>query len=304
MLYIESADVRLIAPKSLDYQTVSVAEIKANASAAKSDLTEALNILSKIPLDDLNNQDRADLKALIILVKFEIDFCDLLKGPFSDILENSKIYSETKDPSSAANSMNSIKKSLGDMDSSLDRMNRQMSSINESGLSPKFRADFIYYKSLALSLQDTIQKQKNTLENACTIKCPLGEVTGDDCSCHASCGSSYCSSDTRCCDGKCYTPCPVGMVRGDDCSCYEECGRGYYCSPDAYCCSERCYTACLSGQYRGADCQCYQLFTQTQVRATYAIYTQKSLPTTTPVYYPQFTTSPPAVVVIKQVDPI
>ena len=253
--YIESANSRLEFLKSLDYKTVWVGYIRANASAAKSDFTESSNILNKIPLTDLNSQDQADLKGALVMVNVDIELCDLLGGPFSDFIDNFQTYSKTNDPGTAANSINSMKNALRDMDSSLGRMSGELNSVNENGLSPKVRADFVSVKSMILSLQESMSKAKNTFENTCTTKCLAGQVLGTDCQCHPACGSSYCSKNSQCCNGQCYTSCPSGYIMGNDCICHVKCGNNY-CSSDATCCRGRCYT-CPSGYSLGNDCMCH-----------------------------------------------
>jgi hypothetical protein len=218
--YIESANSRLAFLSSVDYETVWVGNIKANASAAKSDLTEASKILNNIPISDLNSQDQADLQAAKVMLNVDIELCDLLQGSFSDLMENTQTYIQTKDPRTAVNSMNEIKGSLVVMKLQVGHMIEEMNSVNENNLSPEIRPDFISMKSMIQSVQESTSKTSNTLENLCTIKCNSGYVIGTDCQCHPACGANYCSEDANCCNGQCYTRCPAGSVMGNDCICH------------------------------------------------------------------------------------
>jgi outer membrane murein-binding lipoprotein Lpp len=218
--YVQSANSRLAFLSSVDYKTVWVGNIKANASAAKSDLTEALKILNNIPLSDLKSQDQANLQGLKVMVNVDIELCDLWQGSLSDFIENSQTYAQTKDPGIATNSMNIIKVSLSNMKSSVGHMVDEMNSVNENDLSPELRPEFISLKSMTQSLQETISKSSNILENTCTVKCYSGSVLGTDCQCHPACGANYCSGNAHCCGGQCYTQCPAGSVMGNDCLCH------------------------------------------------------------------------------------
>ena len=262
--YVSSANSRLAFLSSDDINTVWVGNIKANSSAAKSDLTESLKILNTIPLSDLNSQDQTDLQALNVTLNVDIEYCDLVHGPYSDYIENIQTYNQTKDPDVAANSMKVIKMSLSTMKTSFNHMTDEMNSIEETDLSPqKVRPDFISMKSKIQYLQETTSKTSNTLENGCTIKCNSGYVVGTDCQCHPACGASYCSGNAVCCGGQCYTPCQSesgslmgpSLVMGADCQCHSACGANY-CSGNTVCCGGQCYGQCLSGA-RGTDCQCH-----------------------------------------------
>lgn len=217
--YIDSANARLAFLDSIDLQTVWVGSIKANASAAKSDLAEASRILNAIPRTDLSSQDQADLKATIVLVDVDMKLCDLLAGPFSDYIENSQKYSKATNPSSAASNILSMKTALKDMDSSATSMTDEMNSVDETALSPEVRSTFVSMKSMIGSFSEGIRSAEKTLETECTTKCYSGQVLGTDCKCHPACGSSYCSADATCCNGRCYT-CPSGYFLGSDCLCH------------------------------------------------------------------------------------
>jgi len=258
--YVHSANSRLSFLSSVDINTVWVGNIKANASSAKNDLTEALKILNSISPSDLNHQDQIDLQALIVMANVDIEYCDLVQGSYSDYIENTQTYNQTKDPNVAANSMKVIKVSLSSMKSSFDHMAEEMNSIKENDLSPqKIRPNFISMKSKIQYLQESISKTSNMLENECTIKCNSGYVVGTDCQCHPACGASYCSANAVCCGGQCYTPCPFGSIMGADCQCHPEYSTNY-CSGNILfpvSCGGQCYTPCPSGSVMGMDCQCY-----------------------------------------------
>ena len=255
--YVHSANSRLSFLSSVDINTVWVGNIKANASAAKSDLSEALKILNTIPPGDLNSQDQIDLQALIVMANVDIEYCDLLQGSYSDYIENIQTYNQTRNPDVAANSMKGIKMSLSNMKSSYDHMTEEMNSIKETDLSPQeVRPDFISMKSKIQYSRDSISKTSNTLENECNIKCNSGYVVGTDCQCHPACGASYCSANAVCCGGQCYKQCPFGSVMSADCQCYPSCGTNY-CSGNTICCGGQCFTQCPYGSVMGSDCQCH-----------------------------------------------
>ena len=220
--YVDSANSRLAFISSIDIETVWVGNIKANASAAKSDLNEASKILNTIVVSDLNSQDQADLQALKVMLNAGVELCDLMQGPLSNYIENFQTYTQTKDPIIAANSLNGMKTSLSNMKSSLGHMSDEMNTVNENDLSPEVRADFISLKSIIQSGQESLSKTSNTLANVCTITCNWqpGYVVGEDCQCHPACGANYCSGDANCCGGQCYLHCPSGYSRGNDCKCY------------------------------------------------------------------------------------
>jgi len=72
--------------------------------------------------------------------------------------------------------------------------------------------------------------------------CADGYVLGSDEECHEACGgSSYCTGNSVCIDGKCMG-CETGYILGKDLACHPECpeGSGRYCSvgycgPDGLC---------------------------------------------------------------------
>ena len=252
--YLASANSRLTF-SSFDWTTIWVGSIKANASAARNDINEAQNILNNIPINDLSEQDQTDLKAFIIMVNVYGEMADLFKGPFADLIDNAQTYNQTKDPQIASRSVSAFKVDLQNMKTSLFQMNDELSNINENVLSPKFRSEFIVFKTTIQSYQDSIDKVSSEFENACTTKCYSGYVLGTDCQCHPECGSGYCTGDSECCNGECYKPCSSGYILGTDCQCHPSCGGGY-CTSDSQCCNGQC-RSCLFGYILGTDCQCH-----------------------------------------------
>jgi len=256
--YLESGNSRLAFLTSSDFSTIWVGTIKANSSAAKSDYSEAANILNNIPMNDLNKQDQTDLKASIVMVNADIEMTDFLNGPFSDYVENAQTYNQTTDPQTAARSVNAMKSDLQNMKNSLDQMNSEIGGISVTDLSPQVRTEVIWVKSTIQSLKDTITKTSNMLENTCYVKCNSGEILGVDCQCHPACGTTYCPANAVCCGGHCLTPCPYGYVQGSDCICHPECGNNLYCAAaDAVCCGGNCII-CPYGHVVGTDCMCHQ----------------------------------------------
>jgi hypothetical protein len=215
---IESASSRMAVMSSANFSTVSVSEIRANASAAKSDLTEAEKILKKIPRKDLNQQSQAEMDAVLPLIGVYIEMMDTIGGPFADFIGDAQTASRSRDPATVSDAGTRMKQDLGEMKLRFGTMSTEINAIDDTGLSPKTKGDLIYIKSMINSLSEEVNKADSQLAGACIRKCAVGQVLGQDCVCHPACGKSYCSSGAVCCKNVCYlSPGPNYHINMDTC---------------------------------------------------------------------------------------
>lgn len=111
-----------------------------------------------------------------------------------------------------------------------------------------------YYRGWSF---DSPREYKETIEK---LKHPCGEgyVLGDDNLCHLACGgSSYCTGNSVCVNGKC-VGCEPGYILGSDMKCHKPCGSATsYCSGDSICVDGECI-GCEPGYILGSDLKCHQ----------------------------------------------
>jgi hypothetical protein len=215
---IDSASSRMAVMSSADFNTIRVSEIRANASAAKSDLTEAEKILKKIPLKDLNQQNQAEMNAVLPLIGVYIEMMDTIGGPFADFIEDAQTASKSQDPTTVSEAGIKMKQDLQEVRLRFSNMSSKINAIDDTGLSPKTKGDLIYVKSMINSISAEVDKASSQLADACIRKCPGGQVLGQDCQCHPACGKSYCTSGAVCCKNMCYiSPGPNYRINMDTC---------------------------------------------------------------------------------------
>jgi hypothetical protein len=215
---IDSASSRMAVMSSADFTTIRVSELRANASAAKSDLTEAEKILRKIPLKDLNQQNQAEMNAVLPLIGVYSEMMDTLGGPFADFVEDAQTAGRSQDPATVTDAGIRMKQDLGKVSLRFSAMRTKINAIDDTGLSPKTKGDLVYVKSMINSLSAEIDKAGSQLADACIKKCIPGQVLGQDCQCHPACGKSYCTSGAVCCKNMCYiSPGPNYRIDMDTC---------------------------------------------------------------------------------------
>jgi hypothetical protein len=217
-LLIDSASSRMAVMSSADFNTIRVSELRANASAAKSDLTEAEKILKKIPLKDLSQQNQAEMNAVLPLIGVYIEMMDTLGGPFADFVDDAQTASKSQDPTTVSEAGIRMKQDLREVRLRFSNMSTKINAIDDTGLSPKTKGDLIYVKSMINSLSAEVDKASSQLADACIMKCAGGQVLGQDCQCHPACGKSYCTSGAVCCKNMCYiSPGPNYRINMDTC---------------------------------------------------------------------------------------
>ena len=183
-----------------------VGNLRANASAAKSDLTEAKNILVRIPPKELSRQDQTDIQALLVILDVYIETADMIEHPVADFIEDAQIVTKSNDPTTVSEAGFRIKQNFLVINQKFNTLSNQLNSIDETGLSPEVKGDVVYIKTLYASYARDFDKLNTQFASACIKKCPVGEVLGQDCLCHPACGKSYCDSDAECCNNRCYIP--------------------------------------------------------------------------------------------------
>lgn len=111
-----------------------------------------------------------------------------------------------------------------------------------------------YYKGW---IYDNPREYKEAIEK---LKHPCGEgfVLGSDNLCHPTCGgSTYCTGNSVCVNGKCMG-CEPGYILGSDLKCHKPCGSPTsYCSGDSICVDGVC-KGCEPGYILGSDLKCHQ----------------------------------------------
>lgn len=298
---IESANNRLsIITDTDEISKMDIGLIKGKATGARNDLAEAKIILDKIPANAFTGRDKADFEAVKVILNIDVELSDMIAGPYVDLIERVQRINKTTSQSYPAE-INLIKNDMSSIKETFTHIKNELDSINLENLSPKFKGDIItlmiQFQYAQKSLEDTITE----FDRGCFKKCDSGYVLGTDCQCHLSCGSSYCSAGSQCCNGQCYLLCPTGYSKASDCSCTitnqtfsgvspfssipstpkvtpvpfpsppPACGSSY-CSADSQCCKGQCYTPCPIGYKRASNCACYQT-------VNYAYF-----PTSTPYY--------------------
>jgi len=203
---IKSASSRTSVSGTENYTTMYVGNLRANASAAKSDLMEAKNILVRIPQNELSRQDQTDIKALLIMLDVYIETVDILEHPAADFIEDTQTVIKSRDPTTVSEAGLRIKQNILVINQKFSNLSNQLNSIDETGLSPEVKGDVIYLKTLYASYARDFDKLNTQFASACIKKCSDGEVLGQDCMCHPACGKSYCDSEAECCKNKCYIP--------------------------------------------------------------------------------------------------
>ena len=201
---IESANSRFLSLNPVNMTTVQVGEIRANASAAQRDLAEAKKILEKIPPNELKTQDRADLKALILMLNGTIELTEVMEGPLADLIEDAQIIINSKDPATVSDAGLKFKQDLAVLKIRVNKINNEFSSINDTGLSPKIKQNISQTKTSIKSLSADIDNASARLADACLKICSDNEILGTDCQCHPRCGYSYCARDAVCRNNICY----------------------------------------------------------------------------------------------------
>jgi hypothetical protein len=202
-----------------DLSKINLGLIKGIAAGSKSDLNEAQKILDKIPPNALKGQEKADIEALKVIIKINIEVADMTAGPFADMVDRLKRIDQTTaqtypiEIQAIKADMNNIKALLSNMDTELNR-------INLENLSPKNKGDIISMRAQIQYHQKLYEDLITDLDSKCLKKCDFGYILGTDCQCHPACGSSYCGPGGQCCQGTCYKDCPIGYYMTMDCSCY------------------------------------------------------------------------------------
>lgn len=218
---IKSAGSRMSVSSTENYTTMYVGNLRANASAAKSDLTEAKNILVHIPQNELNRQDQTDIKVLLIMLDVYIETADTIEHPAADFFEDAQTVKKSGDPTTVSEAGIRIKQNILVINQKFGNLSNQVNSIDETGLSPEVKGDVIYLKTLYASYARDFDKINTQIASACIKKCSVGEVLGQDCICHPACGKSYCDSEAECCKNKCYiSPSPNYWLNRDTCIYY------------------------------------------------------------------------------------
>jgi hypothetical protein len=219
--FIESANNRMVILDTHDFLTIYVGEIRANMSAAKSDLTEAKKILEKIPYTELNSQDQEDYKILMPLIEIDIELVDIIGGPFADFIEDGQTIANSEDPTIVSNAGVRFKQDLVIVSSRFSQLKPKIDALDESKISPEMKGDVIYLKSMISSVTTDLKELNSEIADTCIKKCGTGQVLGTDCQCHPACGDAYCSNDAVCCKGTCYIS-PIPGLKINLNTCYFE----------------------------------------------------------------------------------
>jgi len=218
---IDSAYNRLAVLNADDFSTIYVGEIRANMSAAKSDLTEAKRILERIPPHELSSQDQEDYAILMPIIDIDIEFVDIIGGPFADFIEDAQTIINSDDPATVSNAGVKFKQDLSLLTARFAQIKPKIDALDESKISPERKGDVIYLKSMISSVTLDLEKLNKELAGTCIKKCDSNQVLGTDCQCHPACGVSYCSDDAICCKGTCYIA-PMSGLRINMNTCYFE----------------------------------------------------------------------------------
>ncbi len=158
---VKSAESRLSFMKSANFTTLYVGQIRANASAAKSDMTEAKNILVQIPQNELSPQDQADMKVLLAMLDIDIELADILGNSFADVIEDAQTVLVSKDPTAVTEAGLKMKQDILVLNQKISSLSARINSISETGLSPELKGDLIGAKTLLTSASGDINKLNN-----------------------------------------------------------------------------------------------------------------------------------------------
>jgi hypothetical protein len=203
--YIDKANDRLSSLSSINISTVSVGNIRANASEAALDLREAKKLLDQVNINELSPQEQADIKALNVMISVYIEMVEMVEGPLADMIENTQAFSNTKDTTIIVDKAMDIKANFKEMRSTSSHMVDQTDTIDINTLSAETKEQFIAFKTLTQSMESDFTKASEQLDTLCLKSCNGGEVLGSDCQCHDACGTSYCADPNAICrSGQCY----------------------------------------------------------------------------------------------------
>jgi hypothetical protein len=164
--YMKSAESRFVFSPDANLQTISVGILRANSTAAKTDLLEAKKILQGIPTDELSAQDQQDFRILVPIIDINIQMTEIMGGPFADFIEDSQTLVQSRDQAVVYMSAMKLKQDTLKVRQGFAELKTSVDAIDEKSISPRYREDFARLKTEVYSVSGEMDSVGAALDKA------------------------------------------------------------------------------------------------------------------------------------------